>query len=296
MDSLPIGDDLKDIQESNRKHGVLKTFRDQIQSKWLPILFILYAAYDQRIDKLYYNPQIQLQTESSFVQDNNFFVSDESSKKISSNSRDTKLGETLGIDTEFNPEEWYIESFSIDKEGYYCPTTSKFDYWSIWSKSTYSPNINSIQIRVLTKTKQGSTLPPTLAISYGEFKPNLSPIQFYRLNIFDTDLKSIRLYNANEDSVAQDWLSENPELKSEMSFKLSPRSIDPNSRILNLNPRIEYASPNKDKPIVYSPNEDSLFQITLPTVGIEDGTVKKQIGIGSSKESCFKPIAIIVVE
>lgn len=197
---------------------------------------------------------------------------------------------TLGANTEFNPDDWIIESFDMDRDGYYCPTTSNFDYWSIWSKATFPPDVNRISIKALVKHRYGPKYPPTITISYGEYKPNFSPTQFYRLNIFDTDNMTVRLYDNKNKSVAQAWLDEEPDLSTEMSIILSPRNPNPNLRVINLNPSLEYIVPNNPEPVKFTPKDK--FEVTLPTVGLEDGTVKKQVGIGGSKFTCFKPIRV----
>lgn len=285
---LPQGNDLKTIQESNKVKGRLRTFFDQLQNSWLTIITLLvvtiYGFYNQSRIK-------NIEQRLPVINQNTVNVSTDTSKQGNQPEKEkTKDGATLGINTEFNPEDWIIESLELDKEGYYCSLTNKFDYWSMWSKATYPPALNKIKIKILAKPKPGSKLLPTISISYGEFKPHFSPIQFYRLNIFDTDQKSIRLYNDKNKSVAQTWLKEEPDLSSEMLIILSPRNPDPNSRVLNLNPSFEYALPEKERPINFSPEEK--FQVTLPTVGLEDGTVRKQVGIGGSKQTCFKPIAV----
>lgn len=280
---MPHDDNLKDVQESVQERGRWKTFVDQIQSHWLELLtlplLVIYGLYSQ--------------SRFSKIEEKITTISNENTVNVLTNQENENkqdLGITLGTNTEFNPEGWLIDSFELDKEGFYCSLTGKFDYWSMWSKDSFSPTVNQIKIKLLVKSRSNSKTPPTIAISYGEYKTNFSPIQFYRLNIFDTDLKSLRLYNDKDKSTAQEWLESEPDLTSEMSITLSPRNSNPNSRILNLNPSLEYAISGDDKPYIFTPKET--FQVVLPTVGLEDGTVRKQIGIGSSKSTCFKPVAV----
>lgn len=284
---LPQPESLEQIQKSNKKMGRAKTFVDQLQASWLPVLTLLFIGYgiynENKFDSLEQKLTVTNQNIVNLTQETPNSIKNSEVESI-------KSGSALGANTEFNPDDWIIESFELNKEGFYCSLTNKFDYWSIWSKATYPPVLGKIKVKILTKPKPGSRTPPTISISYGEFKPNFSPIQFYRLNIFDTDNKSMRLYNSENDSVSQGYLVEDPDLGSEMSIILSPRNPDPDSRILNLNPSLEYALPGKDRPIEFRPDEK--FEVSLPTVGIEDGTVRKQIGIGSSKNTCFKPIAV----
>lgn len=285
--SLPQQENLNIIQKSNSKQGRFKTLLDQIQSGWLVVLTLGVIAYG------FYN-QSQIKSINNALTNNvnneiNIPISNEVIDKNKDNNEKND-GKTLGVNTNFNPSDWIIDNFDIDKDGYYCTRVKKFEFWSIWSTKKYSPTPASIKIKVLAKSKIGSKNPPTIAISYGEYKSSFSPVQFYRLNIFDTDNKTIRLYDSNNKSVAQDWLSQEPDLASEMLIKLAPRNSNPNSRVVNLNPELEYVVSGEPNQKPYSP--EIKFEVSLPTVGIESGTVQKQIGIGSSIDTCFKPIAI----
>ena len=289
---LPQSEKLEDIQKSNKKHGRLQTFLDQLQANWLSILtlivMILYGTYNQSQLR-----GIKSQISNSNQNTVNAPITVGANDK--SDSKEPEKGKTLGVSAEFNPSDWVIDKFETDKEGYYCPIVTNFEYWSIWSKTTYSPTPDKIRVKVLTKSKPGSKSPPTISISYGEYKQNLaSPNQFYRLNIFDTDMKTLRLYDSSNRSVAQNWLNKEPELSSEMLITLSPRNANPNSRIINLNPSLEYVVTDQTKLEPYTP--DNAFEVSIPTVGLDDGTIKKQIGVGSSINTCFKPIFISISE
>lgn len=289
---LPQSEKLEDIQKSVKKHGRFKTLLDQVQAQWLSIftliVFIFYGTYNQsQITRL------QNQLTNNNQNNINAPITVNNVDKTETSQQDQ--GKTLGVNSAFNPSDWVIDRFEIDKDGYYCPKVTNFEYWSIWSKSTYSPTADKIKIKVLAKPKPGSKSPPTISISYGEYKQNLaSPSQFYRLNIFDTDMKTIRLYDSGNKSIAQNWLSKEPESGSEMIVTLSPRNANPNSRVINLNPSLEYVVTDQNNLEVYKP--ENSFEVSIPTVGLDDGTVKKQVGVGSSINTCFKPIYIGITE
>lgn len=282
--NLPTGDNLEKVQQSNRKKGRLKTLFDQIQSNWLSViiillyLFVINPKQNKRFEKI--ESKINISNESLTVSQNN-----STGSNVTINQAEQQLNEEDS--TEFNPNDWIIEKFDQDDEGFYCPTTRKFDFWSIWSKQKFSPQLESIKLRIKVKNKNGKS-PPTISVNYGEFHPNYSPTYFYRLNIFDTDTKTVRLYNEKNDSVAQDWLEFTPDLSNEMTITLKPRIPNPDSRNLNLNPSLKYTTSNQVDPVDFVTKKE--FSTILPSVDIED--LQNQIGIGISKNSCFKPISV----
>lgn len=286
--NLPQQENLSTIQKSNTKNGRGQTFLDQLQASWLSVLTLIVLVvygYISQTQIKNINDKISISNQDTV----NVPVTVNGNQDADKESVPEE-GKTLGDNTDFNPTEWIIDNFDIDSDGFYCTRVKKFEFWSIWSMKKYSPTPTSIKVKILTKSKQGSKNPPTLAISYGEYKTNFSPLQFYRLNIFDTDTKTIRLYDSDNKSVAQGWLPKEPDLASEMLIKLFPRNSNPNSRVINLNPELEYVVFGEPNQKPYTPEE--VFEVGLPTVGIESGTVQKQIGIGSSIDTCFKPISI----
>lgn len=285
---LPQNEKLEDVQKSNKTRGRLGTFLDQVQAGWLSILTLIIIFYG------FYN-QSQISRINTQINSNQNIVSVPvtlNGEKVEQKQQELQ-GDTLGVNTEFNPSDWIIDSFDVDKEGYYCPKVKNFEYWSMWSRTKYSPIPDKIRIKILTKPKSGSKFPPTITISYGEYKPNFSPYQLYRLNIFDTDTKTIRLYDSKNNSVAQDWLEKEPDLTNELSITLSPRNPNPNSRIVNLNPSISYVVPNQQNLQSYIP--ENTFEVNIPAISLDDGTVSKQIGIGSYKDTCIKPTTFEVL-
>lgn len=286
---------LGEIEKSNRRHGRIKTIFNQFQAA-LPavLLFVLAASIIAGV-----NAYLNLNERISTIE--NFYITNSNSNQVTvntanstSNSDDqiitnaNQRSDTLGLTTGFVPENWIISGFKVDEEGYYCRNKRGFDYWSIWTKENYPPLLNKIKIKFALKQERKTDFPPTIAISYGEYKANGSPIQFYRLNIFDTDTKTLRLYNNKNDSKSQAWLEFEPDLSSEMTITLSPASSNRESREISINPTLIYVNEESTDPITFKPNSD--FNVVLPTVGIDDGSVKKQIGIGSTDGICFKVV------
>lgn len=282
---------LEEIETSIKKHGRFATILNQLQASLIPILVViilslLQFAYNQRTFK-------DLEQEIKTI--NQTIVNVDSDKNGAKGIKEiiSKMGgeeSALGNQTGFNPEQWIIEKFEKDSEGFYCPLLLRgFKYWSIWSKEKISP-ILPLKIRLRVKNKSSPDLTPTIIISYGEYLKNLTLITDYRISIFDTDYKSIRLYNEKNESIKQAWLEETPNLDNDMIFSLSPRSIVSKGRKLNLNPGLIYNPINSDSTIEFKPEVE--FLALLPTVDIEDPGFKKQLGIGVKFGSCIKINAV----
>ncbi len=229
---------------------------------------------------------------SSITNSNNLIV--QTDQKNPNNS-EPKINVTadkniLGLSGVFNPADWIIDNnFELDPEKYYCLKIQKFTYWSMWSKQKYPPNFN-VKIRLKVKTKNETTFVPTIHLSYGEYVDQYSPITFYSINIFDNDLKSIRLYDGDNISKKQSYLPSSPNLKDEMQIILNPRIPDPNKRTIILNPTLTYNPINSEASFLFEPKET--FSILAPTVNIDDGTIQKQIGIGTRNGICIKLLSV----
>lgn len=285
-DNLPTLPSFKEINESNKKNGWLKTTLTYLQ--WaFPYAFLTIIAIIGN------NRLGSIEEKLISIENTNTLTSNPQTSVIQGNNN------VLGLETEtdapvtkdengFVKENWITTGFEIDNEGYYCHTKKTFDYWSIWTRQTYPPILNKVYIKLALKQQKNYENTPTIAITYGEYIANQSFIPFYRLNIFDTDLKTIRLYNSKNDSKAQDWLEVEPDIKSEMAIMLSPSSSNRSSRIISLNPSITYVNIDSTEPIIFKSKKE--FNVELPTVGIDDGSVKKQFAIGSPVGTCFKVI------
>lgn len=287
ISNLPEPDKLSEIQKSNKKYGRRKTFVDQVQSNWLLIIVIIFIVFSEfRTEKKYKTLENQILN----INQNTQIVSLGDGNEIQHNISDDQPEDVLGDKaSSFNPEEWIIKSFEQDDEGYYCSLTKKFEVWSMWSKKKVPPNVDKIKIKVKLKNRKNKNKVPTFTISYGEYKPEFSPIVAYRLNIFDTDVKSIRLYDDKNKSVAQSFLELEPDLSSDLTIELIPRIPDPKSRVIKLNPSIVYVASDQDTPVEFEPEEE--FATLLPTATLEDET-PQQFGIGTNYETCFKPIFV----
>ncbi len=198
---------------------------------------------------------------------------------------------TTNISSSFNQNDWLIKNFNTDTDGFLCPTVNNFEYWSIWTKKEFPLQIKNIKLRIYIKSNPKSKVPPTITITYGSYSNGYAPQQLYRLNIFDSNTETIRLYNENNKSKSQDWLQETPDINSEMMIILSPRVPDPNGRKININPVIKYAVKDSDTQKEFAPQN---FEVVLPTVAMKDETLNKQIGVGTQKGNCFKITAFEV--
>lgn len=192
------------------------------------------------------------------------------------------------VDNSQGKQEWITDNLDVDKEGYYCHNVKNFQFWGPWTKNSYPPNVNEIKIKFKIKPKNNKDYGniPTVSIAYGEYIPKYNPDVLYRLNIFDDSLKSIRLYDSNNESVAQEWLDSAPEINKEIIIKLSPRTQGPSSRIVSLNPKIVYI-PTDNPTESYEFTAKKQFNTSLPALDLEGG-LEKQIGIGIRPSTCIK--------
>jgi len=268
------------LDESIKKRGWIKTILLYLIFYIVPFFGIDFYLNNKLGDKI---------ANSQTVNVNNNVLGDGKKEEIKTIGETTSKTSTV---SSFSQDDWLIKNFYTDSDGYLCPNVSNFDYWSIWTKKEYPLQIKSVKIRIYVKSTPKSKNPPTIAVTYGSYKNGYAPQPMYRLNIFDSDTKTIRLYNENNKSKAQDWLQELPDLSSEMVITLSPRVPDPNGRKINVNPIIKYAINDSDKQTEFTPSQN--FEVVLPTVGMEDETLKKQIGVGTQKGNCFKITAFEV--
>ena len=253
------------------------------------IPFIVIGIFQYSDNKRFNSLQ---QTVNNFNSNNVIIQTDQNKNPNSNEQKNNNVVDKniLGLSGVFNPTDWIIDSnFELDPENYYCLKVQKFTYWSMWSKQKYPPNFN-VKIRLKVKTKNEVTFVPTIHLSYGEYVEQYSPITFYSINIFDSDLKSIRLYDGDNLSKKQSYLPSTPNLKDEMQIILNPRIPDPNKRTIILNPTLTYNPINSETSFLFEPKET--FSILAPTVNIDDGTVQKQIGIGTRNGICIKILAV----
>lgn len=210
----------------------------------------------------------------------------------------------LNIETDKSSEEISQASFDIkkwnfspsaktDKEGYICPNnTLGFPSWAIWTKGKYLVS-QSISLTIALKDKTPKNdKPAALYLSYGD-KTNEIPDTFYRVNIFDGDIKTIRLYGrGGSEKIDDDRLKIEPSIDGYITFTLDPifpNNMPPN---LKLNPRLSYTPMLRDSSMQneeFVSNHD--FIVALPFTNIVAQGNGFQYGFGVSEGDCFKVVS-----
>ncbi len=186
----------------------------------------------------------------------------------------------------FENSNWIFSYNSYpDKEGYYCPNNNAFPSWFMWSKNKYSAEY-SAQFSFSLKDRTENEKNPTLYFSYGD-KSNNAPDTFYRINVFDGDLNTLRLYDREGNERLFDRSTNIAPLDKFISFSILPRFPNPNSSMLIINPEISYQK--KGKPYEFQPNKE--FKVELPISSAEQQGDGFHFGIGVSAGDCFKIIS-----
>ncbi len=196
-----------------------------------------------------------------------------------------KLGDKSN--NSFNSEDWiFIRDIILNKEGYYCPQSPNFPSWTIWTKNKHKADSEiSITFSLLDKTKNNKD--PTLYISYGD-KTSDAPDTFYRFNIFDGDLNTLRLYNREGTGVLFERSKNSAPLDKFITFTISPVFLNKKSSRLTLNPVISYSlDDGQEHPF----QPENKFEINLPLSSSENQGDGFQYGFGVSSGDCFKIIS-----
>lgn len=205
---------------------------------------------------------------------------------LDTDSNNKVLGEKNINDEEkgFIKENWkFYKDMIPNEEGYYCPGSPGFPSWAIWTIKKYKADTEaSITFSLLDKTNDNKN--PTLNFSYGD-KTNKTPDIFYKINILDGDLNTIRLYSSKDDGIF-DRSSNDIPLDRYITFTVSPVFSGKSSSKLILNPSITYLVDGKDES--YIPKKE--FKIELPFTNERQGD-GFQFAIGVSKGDCFKIIS-----
>lgn len=236
------------------------------------ISFMFSSLYTYRV-KNNFQQQISLKQEQ--VQSVNLPLS------IDNNSTLGLSDEHKGNDAtnSFNPEDWiFVSGMISNKEGYYCPARPPFPSWAMWTKKKYRAE-REISITFSLKDNTDNDKNPTLFISYGD-KTNEAPDAFYRFNIFDGDLNTLRLLGRDEERLQTATKIDKAHSESFIVFTISPVFINKKSSTLMLNPTISA------KDYEFNPKEE--FKIELPFPSIENQGDGFQYGLGVSKGDCFK--------
>jgi len=216
--------------------------------------------------------------------------SEQTNVTVLPSEKNTQKGEIAtveGVSTIFNPEEWIVEKFRPpDSEGFYCHNVRDFQYWSMWSKKLINAT-SPAKIKFQVKSSPDPKEPPIVFISYGEYIKNKSPLTFYRINLFDTNPRAIRLYNDKNEGIQDDYFEREPDFSTEMTFSVQPISAGPNVSKLILNPALTFRSTGTST--IEEFKSDKEFAADLPTVEIKN--TQKQFGIGTKPGTCVKIIS-----
>lgn len=186
----------------------------------------------------------------------------------------------------FNSDDWLsMNDMGPNNEGFYCPKKPSFPSWSLWSKNKYLADRDiAITFYLLDKTDDDKN--PTLYISYGD-KDNDVPDAFYRFNIFDGDLNTLRLYGRKEDEKQFERSRNSAPLDKFITFAVSPVFLNKKSSILTLNPTISYQLDGRE----YSFEPKNQFATELPIPSSEKQGDGFHYGLGVSEGDCFKIIS-----
>ncbi len=274
---------IEEVQNSIKKYGWVKTILFYIFVYYIPIIGLIILAH-------YWNSKDLEKKFTAFVSNQTQIIQQfcPNNPQVLGTPETPGPKNLEGVKASFNEKNWIIDNFRMDNDGFYCPTVKNFEFWSMWTKEEFPAQLTNLKIRV--QIKPDNKKPPTLALTYGSYKFGLAPQPYYRLSVFDSDLKTIRLYNKDNKSQVQDWLSDTPDLKTEMTISIAPRVPDPKGRKVILNPSIKYAIENSDGQKDFNSQEE--FGVIMPIVEMGDSTVKKQFGVGTRYGTCFKILAL----
>jgi len=286
---LPQEDSIESIQKSIKKYGWLKTTLYQFLAHWPSFLIALLLIFSQGYNvNRFRNIEKNINNNSNVGNVTNVKINEGQVKISDENSNILGKGDSIRNAT-FNPDDWIISGFDKDNEGYYCPQMRGYNYWSIWSKKKF-PVSFSVTMRLSLKSKNPKKVSPII-LTYGEYIENFGPKTFYRISFFDSNERAIRLYDENNKPVGTDWIKERPNLNNEIKISISPLAINPiSTNKIIVNQSVIFNSLDTNKKI----NLDSSKELStiMPSVDIGDSSFKKQLGIGTTIDSCFKPIFI----
>ncbi|MCL5113685.1 MAG: hypothetical protein M1372_00745 [Patescibacteria group bacterium] len=187
----------------------------------------------------------------------------------------------------FNTDNWiFAYETSPNKEGYYCPDNPAFPSWFMWSKNKHNADFETqIYFSLLDRTDNGKN--PTLYLSYGD-KTGAAPDTFYRINILDGDLSTVRLYGrGGNNSLQFDRSIHRASLDKFITFTISPVFPNKKSSTLILNPVLSFQLDGKQ----YDFDSKKEFKVDLPLTSANEQGDGFQYGIGISQGDCFKIIS-----
>jgi hypothetical protein len=230
------------------------------------------GAYFGSVSTNYKNLQILKQTQTQ-----NLFLPQPT--VLSTNDTD---GSKQNNDSYDNQKWVYTKGTTPNNEGYYCPQNIGFPTWAMWTKNKYKSDAEvSVTFSLQDKTEDKKN--PTLYFSFGD-KTSSAPDTFYRLNVFDGDLNTLRLYNRGDNEVIFERSVNEASLDQFITLKISPVFPNKKSTILLLNPTVSFQVDGQQYD--FSPKND--FKIKLPFPSVESQGDGFQFGIGISRGDCFK--------
>lgn len=274
-------------QENPEKKGLGKYWKllnSPLIVALLPAALAYFGAVTNSNKHISYLKQELQQQITNLQTQKQTLINYESGKTLSA-SDEERLNDTPS--RSFNSMDWtFIRGMAPNKEGYYCPQSPSFPSWAMWTKNKHKANNEiSITFSLLDKTKNDKG--PTLFISYGD-KTSDAPDTFYRFNIFDGDLETLRLYNREGDPVLSERSVNSANLDKYITFTISPVFLNKKSPRLTLNPVISYPL---DEGPTYNFEPEGTFELNLPWSSSADQGDGFHYGIGVSGGDCFKVIS-----
>lgn len=232
------------------------------------------------------NQQIQAQSQTQTQSQSPTF---NNTQNVESAKDEKGKVEGSGVNKSFSLEDWnLVADVSVDSEGYFCPNIVPFPSWFMWTKNKYKADRPiSITFHLMDKTSANGKN-PTLFFSYGD-KSNNAPDTYYRINILDGDLNTLRLLGKKEVILKSDRSLNEISITDFLTFKIAPVFPRSSSSRLNINPSISY--PINGTTITYAPPSDKDFMVNLPFPSKDDQGDGAQYGIGVSKGDCFRVIS-----
>ncbi|MBU0572488.1 hypothetical protein KKH23_03635 [Patescibacteria group bacterium] len=279
---------MKNTAPKSSKNKWSVKIRKLINSRWfiaiIPALITGLFSYFAAINTA--NTHIaslrsDFQVQNSNVQKQSQTVITSETGSTLSVSDEGEFGNELG--KSFDIVNWLFASgMTPDKEGFYCPPKNPaFPSWVMWTANKYLVD-REVSITFSLKDKTDNNKNPTFFISYGD-KSNDVPDSFYRINVFDGDLNTIRLRDRNDDEVTFERSVSDAPLDKYITLSLSP--VFPNKKLplLTINPAV--LGPE------YEFEPGSAFEINLPISSSESQGDGFQYGLGVSTGDCFKIIS-----
>lgn len=182
-----------------------------------------------------------------------------------------------------------------DEEGFYCLSYfSKFSSPDLWYKNLIPTNFDSIEIRYELKNKDNNiTNPPSFIFSIGRGGA-ISKEENYILRLYVPE-KSYQIVGFEKITKKDDGFSlEREEVKdldepieygTEAELKVRIRIVEGNKARFDFN--LQYISARNGRSV----EKGFSYDVDIPVPGPESELSKLQIGFGTFKGSCVKPLS-----